>query len=111
MIINNLLDCCHLDDFSAFRKNEPMRVNQINRILLFPVALKFMTPANRILNHFLNRRRGTDFIDALMNDFRHAFAVFPDCGGGVRAYLFYLLIAVFNIQTYLPHRLIITITL
>ena len=98
MIVNDFQNMRYLNLISVLLEYQSVRMNQIHRILPFPVLYQRMTPANMKPNHHLHSIRCSDFIYTQMKLFRQIFAICSLCCFGIRTNFFNFLIFVRDIQ-------------
>jgi hypothetical protein len=99
MIIDYFQNVCYLDFVTILLEYQSVRMNQIHRVLPFPILRKWMTSSDMELNHHLYSICGTNFIDTLMYFIGHFSTVGSLCSFGIRTNLFDFVVLVRDIQT------------
>lgn len=99
MIIDYFQNVRYLDFVAILFEFQSVRMNQIHRVLSFPILCKRMTSSNMELNHHFNRVCRANFIYTLMYFIGHFSTVGSLCSFGIRTNLFDFVVFVRNIQT------------
>ncbi|WP_289773705.1 hypothetical protein [Phocaeicola sartorii] len=99
MIIDYFQNICYLDFVAILLEYQSVRMNQIHRILSFPILGKGMTSSNVELDHHFNSVCRANFIYTLMYFIGHFSAVGSLCSFGIRTNLFDFVVLVRDIQT------------
>ncbi len=99
MIIDNLQNISYLDFVAFLLEYQSVRMNQIHRVLSFPILCKRMTSSNMELNHHFNGVCRANFIYTLMYFIGHFSTVGSLCSFGIRTNLFDFVVLVRDIQT------------
>ena len=99
MIIDYFQNVCYLDFIAILLEHQSVRMNQIHRVLPFPILRKWMTPSDMELYHHLNSICSINFIYTLMYFLGHFSTVGSLCSFGIRTNLFDFVVLVRDIQT------------
>ena len=99
MIIDYFQNVRYLNFVAILLEYQSVRMNQIHRVLSFPILRKRMTSSNMELNHHFNSVCRANFIYTLMYFFGHFSTVGSLCNFGIRTNFFDFVVFVRDIQT------------